>query len=87
MKKLAILIVLILAPLAGMSQNDAPVIKDASTIKTEISVANVASKRNHNYFVAKNEVIKINYKKSEDLISIKSFRKTTQLRSKNKRRC
>lgn len=87
MKKLVILIVIILAPLAGMSQNDTPIIKDAATINTEMTVADVSNKRNHNYFVAKNEVVKINYKKSQDLISIKSFRKTTQLRSKNKRRC
>ena len=39
------------------------------------------------YYVAKEDVIKINYKKSRDLTSIRAFRKATQLRSKKSNRC
>jgi hypothetical protein len=87
MKKLALLLILIVTPLVGMSQNDAPIIIEASTIKTEMASTDLTNRRDHNYFVAKTEVVQLNYKKSQDLISIRSFRKTTQLRSKNKRRC
>jgi hypothetical protein len=39
------------------------------------------------YFVAKEDVIKINYKKSRDITSIRAFRKATQLRSKKSNKC
>ena len=91
MKKLVILIVLIIAPLAAASQNNTDAIVNVvnTIIKLDAttSIVDASNKRNHTYFVSDKEAVQINHKKSNDLISIKSFRKTTQLRSKQTRRC
>ena len=90
MKQVVIFLILILAPLAASSQNNETIATNKSVIikiETTNSTASVSNKRNHTYFAAQKEAVELNYKKSLDLISIKSFRKTTQLRSKDRRRC
>ncbi len=91
MKKLVILIALIIAPLAAASQNNTDAIVNGVNaiikLDSNLSITDVSNKRNHTYFVSDKEAIQLNHKKSNDLISIKSFRKTTQLRSRQTRRC
>jgi hypothetical protein len=90
MKKLVILICIIGMPFAAASQTQVDVIVENATsiIKTNsFTTTDASNKRNHTYFTAKAEVIKLNHKKSLDLISIKAFRKASQLRSKETIRC
>lgn len=64
--------------------------KKSNLINTEIK-KEVVTKASYTYkadnLSAKESVLQINHKKSQDLISIKAYRKATQLRSKKIRVC
>jgi len=85
MKNLTILVVLILSPLTMISQNNQEVINDDTILKTSTEL--VSNIRNHTYFAAQKEAVKLSHKKSIQLISIKAFRKAAHIKSKDTNRC
>jgi hypothetical protein len=89
MKTFVILLSLVILPFTSVSQTENTFEKEiiSSIIKVKQSNITYSNKRNHTYFTSKTEILKLNYKKSFDLISIKAYRKATQLRSKQLRVC
>ncbi|MEZ4793456.1 MAG: hypothetical protein R2783_08370 [Gelidibacter sp.] len=89
MKKVLILITFITLPLLSMGQN-----ATSDTIKQNdiISVENIAiQQKTENQTVlsasAKAEVNALNYKKSNELISVKAYRKSLQIKVKEIKNC
>jgi len=90
MKKLIILTALILSPLAMMSQESNETIVNDVNVLIQLDTTSIVSSssiRNHTYFAARKDAIKLNHKKSIKLTSIKAFRKAAHIKSKNTDRC
>ncbi len=89
MKKVLIFIVLSALPLLTIGQNtesnnnkehDSIVIETATTISTEETKTVLST-------TAKAELDNLNYKKSNDLISIKAYKKSLQIKVKDIKMC
>jgi len=90
MKKLVLLLALVSLPIITMAQ------ENDTTVSTEISIdkevkETVESKsikqeaKSHSFFKAK--VMKLNHKKSNEIISIKAYRKSLQIKVKTVKLC
>lgn len=86
MKKILLITALIGLPLLGFSQDDkSPIIIENTTIASEIKVEKLAPKK---ATIKRNsKFLKINYKKSNDIISIKAYRKSLHVRVRTKKLC
>ena len=87
MKKILLILVLIGLPLVGLSQNDKSpiIIKNTTTIASDIKAEGSAPKKVTTKRSSK--FLKINYKKSNDIISIKAYRKSLHVRVRTKKLC
>lgn len=86
MRKVLVILVFLTISLAGFAQQDVVVNIDTELIETvkaekpEAKKASISAK-------AKAKVLKINHKKSNEIISIKAYRKSLQVRIKNVKLC
>jgi hypothetical protein len=86
MKKGLVIILFLTVSLAGFAQEDVAVnnkvelIETAKTVKPETSKISVSAK-------VKAKVLKMNRKKSNEIISIKAYRKSLQIRVKTVKLC
>ena len=88
MKKFLILIVLIALPVITFGQSADDNLKQDVVINKEVSLTTVADTNAMalNYY-SKSEIINISYKKSNDLISIKAYRRSLQIKTKEVKSC
>ncbi|MBO3097077.1 hypothetical protein [Gelidibacter pelagius] len=89
MKKLIILIVLITLPVLSFGQNasnDTVKQNDIITIEA-VSIQQITENKTAFAIITKNEVTELSYKKSIDLISIKAYRRSLQIRTKEVKTC
>lgn len=88
MKKILILIVLITIPLLTIGQNTASN-TDTRQDKVKIETTDIITSETRTVLTtaAKAELDKMNYKKSNDLISIKAYRKSLQIKVKEIKIC
>lgn len=89
MKKLVSLIALITLPVLSFGQNTSKVtvkLNDAIIIKA-VTIQQITEDKAAFAILSKNEVTDLNYKKSIELISIKAFRKSLQIRTKEVKTC
>lgn len=84
MKKVIVLSFTIVLAITATGQKNSNVINPE--IKKEITT-NISYTYKADNLSAKESIIQMNRKKSQDLISIKAYRKATQLRSKKIRVC
>jgi hypothetical protein len=86
MKKVLVIILFFTASLAGFAQQDI-----VSNIETELVENDKAEKpkvkKASAYSKAQAKVIRINHKKSNEIISIKAYRKSLQIKVKTKKLC
>jgi hypothetical protein len=86
MKKGLFIVLFLTLSLAGFAQQDLVVDTDVERIETvkaekpEAKKASISAK-------VKAKVIRINHKKSNQIISIKAYRKSLQIRTKNVKLC
>ena len=91
MKKVLIILVILIAPFAVMAQDNTPSAQAEETInvapstpeevKTDVSNKETAEAK------FKAQAIDMNYKKSNDIISIKAYRKSLQIKIKEVINC
>ena len=87
MKKVLILIALIVLPVLTFGQNASnDTVKQNDTIET-VSSTNITAKKTVLSTAAKAEVNDLSYKKSIELISIKAYRKSLQIKVKEIKTC
>ncbi|RXJ52768.1 hypothetical protein [Gelidibacter gilvus] len=89
MKKLLFLIVLITLPVLTFGQNasnDTVKQNDIITIEA-ITVQEIAENQIAFGTFSRNDVVNLSYKKSNDLISIKAYRKSLQIRTREVKAC
>ncbi|WP_400075112.1 hypothetical protein [Winogradskyella sp. R77965] len=77
MKKGIVLILFLIASLTGFAQQD---VVNNEIVKPEAAKVSVSAK-------VKAKVLKMNRKKSNEIISIKAYRKSLQIRVKTKKLC
>ena len=89
MKKVLILIALITLPVLTFGQNaSADTVKQNDMITLEaVSLQQIAENQIAFGTFSKNDVINLSYKKSNDLISIKAYRKSLQIRTREVKAC
>lgn len=88
MKKSLILILLIALPVITFGQSADDSLKQDVVINKEISLTTVADINAVALnFYSKSEIINISYKKSNDLISIKAYRRSLQIKTKEVKSC
>lgn len=89
MKKLLFLIVLITLPVLTFGQNASnDTVKQNSLITIEaITVQEIAENQIAFGTFSRNDVVNLSYKKSNDLISIKAYRKSLQIRTREVKAC
>lgn len=83
MKTALILLVFLTMSFAGYAQQDAIVNNETElieTVKAEVKTTNISAK-------VKATILKMNRKKSNEIISIKAYRKSLQIRVKTKKLC
>jgi len=78
MNKVLIVIAFLIAPFFATAQNDAKIVKANDIIKTEVVIKKVDI-INLN---SKTQNLDLNYKKSNDIISVKAYIKSLQLKRK-----
>ncbi len=88
MKKVLLILAFITLPLLTIAQ------ADTNTVATEISIAkegkenvDVKIARQESNATAKAQLLKINRRKSSDIISIKAYRKSLQIKVKEVKLC
>jgi hypothetical protein len=86
MKKGLVVILFLTMSLAGFAQQDVVVGNDTELVETVKAEAPTARKATISSKV-KAQVNKINHKKSNQIISIKSFRKSLQIKTKDIKLC
>lgn len=89
MKKLVFLIALIALPVLSFGQNtskETVKLNDAIIIKA-VTIQQITEDKAAFAILSRNEVTDLNYKKSIELISIKAFRKSLQIRTKEVKTC
>ena len=85
MKKVLVIIAILILPLAGFAQRtDTAAISNTELIEVK-KVDDLASKKATSIYKAK--LIKINHKKSNDIISIKAYRKSLHVKVSTKKLC
>jgi|GEM_PF-766194 len=90
MKKLIILLAFIALPLVAVAQNETASTSELTTVenmieKTDaVKETNTAATSNSTF---KNQIIYLNRKKSSDIISIKAYRKSLQIKVKTIKLC
>lgn len=89
MKKLLFLIVLITLPVLTFGQNATDdTVKQSDIITLEsVSLQQIAENQMTFGTFSRNDVINLSYKKSNDLISIKAYRKSLQIRTREVKAC
>ena len=91
MKKVLILLVLISLPLISMGQNNSSIIIEEPTTTVEISINKENTSKLEEKTVLKSEtkaqILDLNYKKSIELISIKAYKKSLQIKVKTIKEC
>ena len=90
MKKVLILILLFTLPLISVAQNNTSVTKQESNSVLEVTTNNDSIKVEDNKTLStavKAQVIDLNYHKSNELISIKAYRKSLQIKDKTIKNC
>ena len=86
MKKGLFIILFLTMSLAGFAQqdvivnNETELVKTNEVVKPEVKKVSISSK-------VKAKVLKMNRKKSNEIISIKAYRKSLQIRVKTKKLC
>lgn len=90
MKKIIFIFILTIAPLFAMSQSNISMHSVESDLILENPAPKTTSKvktKTNLSLEVKREVLKMNHKKSNELISIKAFRKSLQIKTKNIKTC
>ena len=91
MKKVLIILVILIAPFAAIAQDNtasAPVQETTNVApSTQEEVKTDASTKETAEAKFKAEAIDMNYKKSNDIISIKAYRKSLQIKVKEVKLC
>jgi len=91
MKKVLIILVILTAPFLTGAQNDTTttvvneVITNTTSIKVDVKIDTTTQQTADVDYVAK--VNDMNYKKSNDIISIKAYRKSLQIKVKEVKLC
>lgn len=86
MKKGLVILVFLTMSLAGFAQQDVvsnvetELVETIMSEKPEVAKATISAK-------AKAKVLKLNHKKSNEIISIKAYRKSLQIKVKTKKLC
>jgi len=88
MKTAAYILLLLIMPLCSVAQND-PIIKHSLTTKDEVQIEKTSNTKKDKSLNSetKSQLLKLNYKKSIDLTSIKAFRKSLQIKTKAIKSC
>jgi len=86
MKKGLVIILFLTMSLAGFAQQDVIVNKGTELVETSKEVKSEASKVSVSAKI-KAKVLKLNRKKSNEIISIKAYRKSLQIRVKTVKLC
>ncbi|BAO75167.1 hypothetical protein [Winogradskyella sp. PG-2] len=86
MKKGLVIILFLTMSLAGFAQQDVVVKNETELVETEESVKPEIKKVSISA-KTKAKVLKINRKKSNEIISIKAYRKSLQIKVKTKKLC
>lgn len=87
MKKIVVIIAFLILPLATFAQSGTDVAA-TTAVKTEVITKKVEEvKPIKTSSAIKAKLIRINYKKSNDIISIKAFRKSLHVRMKTQKLC
>lgn len=86
MKKGLVIILFLTMSLAGFAQQDVVAGTTTEVVETLKAEAPIVKKASISA-KAKAKVIKINHKKSNQIISIKAYRKSLQIRTKNAKLC
>ena len=86
MKKGLVILLFLTMSLTGYTQEDVAVNNDTELVETTKTVDTEASKINVSAKV-KAKVLKMNRKKSNEIISIKAYRKSLQIRVKTVKLC
>lgn len=89
MKKVLILIALITLPVLTFGQNAVgTTLKQNEIIKIEpVTIQQLTENKMTLTAFSKNDVVNLSYKKSNDLISIKAYRKSLQIRIREIKTC
>jgi len=86
MKNALIFLLFLTVSLTGFAQQDATlnnnteIVETAKEVKTEASTVSISAK-------VKAKILKMNRKKSNEIISIKAYRKSLQIKVKTKKLC
>ncbi len=88
MKKLLTILVFVMLPLlsVGQEKTTTPNIRTEAIIKQKSDIQKVNKSTSTNSAV-KSQLLKINKKKSQDIISIKAYRKSLQIKVKEVKLC
>jgi hypothetical protein len=86
MKKGLVIILFLTMSLAGFAQQDVIVNNETELVETKETVKAIVKKVSVSAKI-KAKVLKINRKKSNEIISIKAYRKSLQIRVKTKKLC
>jgi hypothetical protein len=91
MKKVLIFLVLISMPLISMGQNNSSITTEEPTTTVETSISKENTSKLEEKTVLKSEtkaqILDLNYKKSIELISIKAYKKSLQIKVKTIKEC
>jgi len=88
MKKVLIFLVFLSLPLLSIGQNDIATNKNSDTIETTTKKEDTQSKKETtDSSKFKSELMNLNHKKSNDIISIKAYRKSLQIKVKTIKLC
>ncbi|WP_299113756.1 hypothetical protein [uncultured Winogradskyella sp.] len=85
MKNLILIIAFLTLPLVGFAQTEKPISIDATELVVLKKVEEVAPRKARASRNAKH--LKVNYKKSNDIISIKAYRKSLKDKVRRKKLC
>lgn len=86
MKKLILILALLTLPFVGSAQTEKPVITDATELVT-LKKAEVVAPVKRATATRKAKYLRVNYKKSNDIISIKAYRKSLKDKVSRKKLC
>ncbi len=86
MKKLILILALLTLPFVGSTQTEKPVNTGATELVT-LKKIDVVSPRKKATTTRKAKYLRVNYKKSNDIISIKAYRKSLKDKVSRKKLC
>ena len=87
MKKVIVIIAILILPLAGFAQSNADIA--TTTINTEVIIKKIeeVKPKKASSSAIKAKLIRLNHKKSNDIISIKAFRKSLHVKMRTQKLC